>query len=288
MVTTLPLITLGSTPKKKSKRSRVRSTSKRSKRKKKKKKKSSILSSIARYGLIPATIGGNIITAGLEKITGKKYGRQTTKELSETKFGKVLGTATLGTAAALGVAVGGAAGTARAAKSLVPKSSIGKVVGLVGVGAAAASPTILKAGLEAPFTLVEAGEKLGEKVEALPEETKEEASKFGAAGLAAAAGVAAAAGIIGAAPAIIGKAKDLLPFGKGDKEDTPSLPMETMEVAEAPKMEEMPLTPETVDITKKPSTKRRSKAPQQKISQSVRVSVNQEQNKRYKNIILVS
>lgn len=62
---------------------------------------SGALDKTAEIGLIPAAIGGNLITAGIEKLTGKEFGRVTAAGLADTDFGKFLGNATLG-AGALG------------------------------------------------------------------------------------------------------------------------------------------------------------------------------------------
>ena len=96
---------------------------------------------VAGVGLIPAKVAGDIITSGLEKLTGKKYGRKTTAELADTDFGKLLGVTTAGVAtAALGFAAVGA--SAAAVSSITAKLAIslgvskGAIVGvgLLGVG----------------------------------------------------------------------------------------------------------------------------------------------------------
>lgn len=218
---------------------------------------------ISRYGLLPATTIGNLLTAGAEKITGKKFGRTTTKELSKTKAGKVLGLATLGTAAALATAVAGVPATARAAVKVIPKTPLGKTVALFVGGAAVASPAIRTAIVEAPFRVVEGGIKLGGKIEELPEPIKEKAGRFGVAGLVSAGLIGA--GLITAAPLVLGKVKDVIPV--------PSL---IDKEAGVPITDTPPITPETVSL-EEPSVITPAKTPtearRQKISQRVDVRV---------------
>lgn len=92
---------------------------------------------VAGLGLQPAVALGNLITSGLEQITGKKYGRSNAAELAETDFGKVLGvtTAAAGTAALIG-GVASVAGGAIAATTAKLAASLGVSEGvLVGAGA---------------------------------------------------------------------------------------------------------------------------------------------------------
>lgn len=90
-----------------------------------------ILQKISQIALTPSTAIGNVITAGLEKVTGKKYGRTTAAELSSTTAGKVLGTAIAGTAVAL---------TAAAAATIPIVSTAAKSVGSKAVSVAKANP----------------------------------------------------------------------------------------------------------------------------------------------------
>lgn len=208
--------------------------------------------SLSKYGLIPAVVGGNIITAGLEKVTGKKYGRTTLEEASSTKFGKALGLATLGTGIALAGASAGAGASARALSKLIPKTTLGKMGGLFIGGTALASPLIRESIVEAPFKIVGAGQKVGKKIEELPEETQTKASKFGKAGL-----IVAGVGALVMAPKIIEKAKDIIP------DHAPGLPVS---IPEDPGIPTMPLDqpgalntailPETVDISPKKRKRR--------------------------------
>ena len=146
---------------------------------KKKPAKKSVLTSISKYGLIPAVAIGNIFTSVIEKVTKKKYGRTTLKEASSTPFGKTLGLATVGTATALGVAV---AGPAAAAKAIIPKSAIGKTAAVFVGGAAVASPTLATTIIETPLSLAKTGKKVGKAIEGLTEEQQTTAGKFGKAG----------------------------------------------------------------------------------------------------------
>lgn len=95
---------------------------------------------------IPTGIG-NIITAGLEKITGKKFGRSDAAELAETDFGKALGVGIAGTAAALLTVTAGAT-IATAIKGISTKLAVSLGVsgtGILAFGAIASdvSPEIL-------------------------------------------------------------------------------------------------------------------------------------------------
>lgn len=100
---------------------------------------------LSKIGLaVPVTIG-NVITKGLSKITGKEYGTTTIKEASETTFGKVLGTAITGTAAALaGTAISASSTATAAVIKLIPATTKGKVI------AAVAAPVAIGAITEKP------------------------------------------------------------------------------------------------------------------------------------------
>ncbi len=77
--------------------------------------KRSVWEIMAGIGLAPAALIANLLTGGLELITGEKYGRQDPfKLVEESQFGKALGLATLGTAIA--------AGAAMMASMLIPKA----------------------------------------------------------------------------------------------------------------------------------------------------------------------
>lgn len=57
---------------------------------------------IARIGLAIPVAAGNAITSILESVTGKQFGRQTTKELAQTGAGEALGLGIVGTGLAAG------------------------------------------------------------------------------------------------------------------------------------------------------------------------------------------
>jgi len=94
------------------------------------------------------TTVANVITSGVEKITGKTYGRTSSEEFLSTKTGQVLSTAAAGTAivgavAAVGSAVSAAGGVRAAASkvltSVIPTTTKGKII------AAVATPVIVGA-----------------------------------------------------------------------------------------------------------------------------------------------
>ncbi len=91
---------------------------------------------IQKIGLaVPVTIG-NLIGSGLEKVgIVKNYEKTTIKEASETKFGKVLGTAITGVGAATGIA---AVGTSAAATATAAK--LGKGIGSTALGVVKKNP----------------------------------------------------------------------------------------------------------------------------------------------------
>lgn len=65
----------------------------------------------ATAGLALPVAAGNLITSGIEQITGKKFGRTNAADLAETDAGKILGLSIAGTAAAALIGAGGAAVT---------------------------------------------------------------------------------------------------------------------------------------------------------------------------------
>jgi len=101
-----------------------------------------ILKKISTIALTPSTAIGNVITAGLEKVTGKTYGRTKASELASTTAGKVLGTAIAGTAVALTAATAATIPiVAAATKTIATKAvSVGKAVGSKAVSVAKANP----------------------------------------------------------------------------------------------------------------------------------------------------
>lgn len=101
---------------------------------------------LAKVGLaVPVTIG-NLITKGINLVAGKEIGKTTTiKEASETKFGKVLGTAITGAGVALaGTAIAASSAATAAVTKLIPATTKGKVI------AAVATPVAVGAVVEKP------------------------------------------------------------------------------------------------------------------------------------------
>jgi len=237
-------------------------------------KKKSVIQSIARTALIPSVVIGNAITGVIEKNIQKKVdssytaGRTTTKEASETTFGKVLGTAIAGTAAALVVASGTA--------GKVLSTTKGKAAGLVVAGAASISPTVTKAVIEAPAALVDTGIGIGKAVENLPTETTKD---LGVGGLL----VAGAGGLLAGAAG-----SSIINYFKDNKAALP----ETISTGNQGGMlgtsdiisNSGVVTPQTASNTTTKRKKKRSKPQHQNITQSVRISINN-QNKRYLNVL---
>lgn len=236
--------------------------------------------------MLPAVKIGNLITSGLEKVTGKKFGRQTTKELASTKAGKILGIATVGTAAITAVAINPSL-AARAVTGLLPKSAVGRAATTLAGGAVVTSPTVRKAVFETPSVIFETGEAIGAEVE--KEKKAGGATSKTTQGLI----IGAAAGLL--IPKIIDKGKKSLdkipspaeaeaafgqiPSSKGTQglpalEDFPGSPALTPET---------PATQELNPKKKRKASKKRLEAPRQTITQRVDVRVNAG-NKRYINM----
>jgi hypothetical protein len=220
------------------------------------------LTSLSKYGLIPAVTLGNLVTSGIEKVTGKTYGRTTLNEASKTTTGKVLGLATLGTGVALTSVVAGATSVGGAVRSIIPKSAVGKTLTIVGAGASISSPTVASAIIEAPLNLFAGGKKLGSAVEGLPQETKDTASKLGIAGLGIAVAGASLYGIeqVAEASGVRG--------GAGFIGKNPNVPASTGNEGVVASSQLTPVTRQTVDITAK-----RRKAKKKQVSPSMRQSV---------------
>jgi len=237
-------------------------------------KKKSVIQSIARTALIPSVVIGNAITGVIEKNIQKTIqpeytaGRTTTKQAAETTFGKVLGSGIAATGAALIVA-SGAAGKALSTVK-------GKVAGLVVAGAASVSPTVTKAVIEAPAALVDTGITIGKEVEKLPTSTTQD---LGVGGLL----VAGAGGLLAGAAG-----SSIINYFKDNKAALP----ETISTGNQGGMlgtsdiisDSGVVTPQTTSNTTTKRKKRRSKPQHQNITQSVRISINN-QNKRYLNVL---
>jgi len=140
---------------------------------------SSLTKNIAKVGLAVPVAIGNLITTGIEKVTGKEYGRQTLEEASKTTTGKLLGTSiAAGTAIAAGAAItGSAAATATLSK-------VTQVVSKA-INPFTSSPTV-KAGIATAATVAVLAPETAKAIFSSPEATK----------TAAAAIVSPAAGLI--------------------------------------------------------------------------------------------
>jgi hypothetical protein len=246
-----------------------------------------LLKSVAKYGILPAVILGNLATAALEKVTKKEYGRTTPEEAAQTTIGKILGVSTLAAGAAAGIAYSPAAALKIATKA-VPKTALGKGAALVITGAALASPKITSAVLEAPFTLVESGKKIGKAAEELPEITQEEASGLGKYGLIGAGIAALGTGLITGAvlesKAIAKEAGGMLESVTPPVQELPAIATEDVETPLTYATEE----PEQITgTTPKKRRKKRLQPQGQHISQrvDVRVGVNAANRKYIKNEI---
>lgn len=231
------------------------------------------------------TTPANIITAGLEKVTGKKYGRTTAKEFSESSFGKKLTKAAAVPAAGLVIAAGAGGRAASLAKSLVPATIKGKVItgtsALIGYGVLKSSPkaqkTVEKAIVslpDKPSKIIGLGKGIGQVIEKKKKFTAKDVGK-----------ALAVAGIVGGAAAgaavILPKIKEKFTKEKavvpevspGVFEATPEQAQQL--VKEKPiGIEGTPQTPQTTKITtgRKPYKRRRAKKTPS-VRQSVRVNV---------------
>jgi hypothetical protein len=134
-----------------------------------------LLSSLQRIVITPLAGTANLALSGLEKITGKKYGRQTVEAAMQDPVAKGLANVIIGGAAALGAVVaapaaasavaarGGAAVVAKtAAKALIPSTAKGKVIAAVAapvvIGAISKEPVkVAKAAISAPSELAQFG-----------------------------------------------------------------------------------------------------------------------------------
>lgn len=196
-------------------------------------------------GIVTGAAG--LILTGMERVTGKKYGRITAKEFREEPVGRFLTGAATVTTLGLGVA------TLPVTAPFIVKAAIAKpLVAIVGAGlvSTAGGRELIGAAAEGLF---KGGEELGLLAEKLKKEDKELTIGEGlkAAGLVG-AGVVAAVGI----PIAIKKIKEKIP-------EIPSFeePAEII-VSEKPigVEDEMPILPETAKITvgKKPYKRRRA------------------------------
>ncbi|GAI10901.1 unnamed protein product [marine sediment metagenome] len=216
------------------------------------------------YAAVVAPVA-NILTAGIEKITGGTYGRTSVQEILEDPVGKVLSTAAGVTTLALGAVTlpYTAPVVAKAAVTFVAKAPVAALA----LGGLATVPAGRELIGQAAKGIFEGGKALGKAAEVAKEEGVPLTLKEGlkAAGLVGAGVVAAVA-----VPKIIEKIKGL-------PEKIPSLiePEEVMIKEKPIGIEgEVPITPEVTEITvgKKPYKRRRAKIIPS-VRQLVRVSV---------------
>lgn len=239
-----------------------------------------ILSTISNLALKPSTALGNLATAGLEKITGKEYGRTTSKELASTTPGKILGLGIATTAGALVVATGAAASAARvvipAATKAVVTSPVKTILGTTvaaGIIASGAGTKIVSTTYKGSKT---AGEVItGEK--SLGGDTIKDVTKT--------AGIVLGVGAVGAAAGLV--AEKVLTGNDNVESLIPTTPASvTSQVAAseiAPTgVTEMPATPQTVSTTTRKKYKKK-KIESQRISQIVKINVSAG-NRRFLNV----
>lgn len=282
----------------------------------------SLIEKISKIGLSVPTAVANLITSGLEKITGKKYGRTTAEELASKPAGKVLGTAIAATATALGVAVaapvvaakGGAVVVAKTAvKALVPQTTKGKII--AAVAAPVVAGAIIKEPEAAAKAIISAPSELaqfGGDVASFAANPSLEAAKEIIAESPVISAAAAIAGVAAVAPAVGSVVSGVLTrqemkkqteiferqaeavenanFPPGMQSNLSPLPYNSPK--QLPTNAEVPITPETQNIRvgkkrKRKTTKKESPA----VKQSMRINIisssraigTQISNKRYLN-----
>lgn len=207
---------------------------------------------------------GNVITLGLEKVTGKQFGRTTPEEFSRSKVGSALTIAAKVPTAALAIV------TAPVTVPFVARAALQRPLAALVVGGLAATTGGRALIEKGAIGLVEGGKAAGELIEEKPDVSVGELLQTG--GL-----VVAGLGAAALAPAAIGKAKDLFggsPKGAFVKED----PIQEISP-------DLPVTPQTEVITPETATdkpkKTRRKVPSVKVNQSVNIIV--QQNKKFLN-----
>lgn len=225
----------------------------------------SIFSLIGKVYSGVVTGAANVITGGLEKITGKKYGRTTAKEFREEPVGKALTTAATIATSALAVV------TLPKTLPVLAKTAIKKPIAslaVAGIVSTAGGRLLLEKSAEGVY---QGGKALGEAAEAAEKKGKElslgEALKTaGVAGL----GIAVGATI----PSIVEKAKDVLGGASTlelpaevspEKQLLPEKPVGAAEIA--------PTAPTTTITTGERRYKRRRAKISPAVRQSVRVNI---------------
>lgn len=222
----------------------------------------------------------NLILSGLEKVTGKKYGRTSASEFAATPFGHKLSLATAVPATALGATLATTSFAKTAAKKAIPatgKALFGSpkkaATTVFAGGVLAASPSVRQEAKALPKTLFSTGKTVGTAIEKTSQ--KKKTSSLAAKALTLGTGAALAAGAIAVAPKVLDKAKNLLPSPK-PKEPT----ITVMDAATGQVLAQTPIQPSPVTTTppgaikKTPSKPRRRKKKQKPISVSQKVNVN--------------
>lgn len=263
----------------------------------------SILKSISKIGLAPSVFVGNLITGTTGKVFKKaKFGKTTTEELASTKAGLALGVATVGVASALAVAVN-PTGALNVAKSIVPKSTGGKLVaGLlapIGVSAVISNPQSIGKSAKAVYDFESTGISIATGSTGLVQGVKDyvvehpvaSAVGAGAVGLLIAKAVAPAVAGFSQTQAIKEQTEVLREQSQGTPqqsgETTLAYPQDAVNSSsgmQAP----LPLVPETGTSQGKTRRKSRSEPRRQTISQRVQVNViNNKVTKRYLNKVFI-
>ena len=223
-----------------------------------------IFSALQKAVAKPIVATGNLITKGIEKVTGKTYGRTTEKEFLSSKVGKVTTAGIVATAGALAVAsapaiVGSASVRATAGKvaTSVITNPAGAVKSVV-VGTAVAG--VIAGGGLALLPKIYEGTKAGAEVLT----GEKELSAENISGVAKVVGIGlGVAGLGAVAGYVAGKF-----FGKDT--ETLELPKEKAIATDEAK----PITPETTTIQTGKRKRRKAKAViSPSVRQSVRVNV---------------
>lgn len=255
---------------------------------------------LSKIGLaVPVTIG-NLITKGLSKVTGKEYGHTTIQEASETKFGKVLGTAITATAVALVPAVAGKTATIAAsktaAKAIAPKTATGALKATAATLVAAPilieSKKARQAVASTPQALIKAGSEIGKVIEGEKSITDISTKDLAKAGAVVGAGALLSLGTAAIVKEVAERKEEKI-IQPAEQITTPE-PM-IIKQAEIKTSGDKAITPETQVITATSGTaskkrkKTRSKPLPQQIKQSVGISIinnnSNRQSKRYLNTI---
>lgn len=242
-------------------------------------KKATIFTGLANIALKPVVGLGNLATAGLERVTHRRFGRTTSEELSRTPAGEALGLATGGAAVGLALAVAPAAAltvlTPPAAVTAFAPDVVSAVIntpaGAKVATAAAINPTagLVVAIQEGTSYIEEAAKDFGSALATRAPQVGE-AIQENAGIIAGGAGVAAAAAAVSLGePDLIDKAKSFV-----SPPDLPS-PASNFQTLPAPAQEVMggvyPPMPEPTTGERKKRRKKTSKREIEPIRQTVNI-----------------